>query len=292
MISIVIVHWNTPDLLAACLDSITPAEAGSKLISDVTIVDCASPDASFVAVAANDPAVNLVRLERNDGYAAGCNAGIAATSSELVLALNADTELRPGSIEPLLRCFNLNPRIGLVAPLIMNSDGTIQSAGYRFPGVANVLCDLLPVPDRLRGSRLNGRLDPGNLYHPYAIDYPLGAAIALRRSALEEIGGWNESFRMYSEEVDLARRLEAAGWSRLLEPRSRVIHHGGASTAQRPHEMQAALWRSRGRYHRLWTSRHQRTALRSIIEVATRITGSQSDGQAIRRSFAEGLAGR
>lgn len=292
MISIVIVHWNTPDLLAACLDSTLRSDNDAKLIEDIIVVDCASTDEAVVAIAGNYPAVKLVRLDRNDGYSAGCNAGLAAASSEFVLFLNADTALLPDSIDPLLRCFNLNPRIGLVAPVLLNSDGSLQSAGYRFPGVANVLCDLLPVPDRIRGSAINGRLDPGNLFHPYAIDYPLGAAIALRQSALEEIGGWNESFRMYSEEVDLARRLEAAGWSRLLEPRSRVIHHGGASTAQRPHEMQAALWRSRGRYHWLWTSRYRRLMLRSVIEVATRVTGSQSDEQAIRWSFAEGLAGR
>ncbi|CAN5621734.1 glycosyltransferase family 2 protein [soil metagenome] len=291
MISIVIVHWNTPDLLAACLDSMLRAD-DAGLIEDVIVVDCASTDESFVAIAGNFPAVKLVRLDRNDGYAAGCNAGLAATSSEFVLFLNADTSLLPDSIDLLLRCLNLNPRIGLVAPLLLNPDGTPQSAGYRFPGVANVLCDLLPVPDRIRGSESNGRLDPGNLYHPYAIDYPLGAAMALRRAALEDIGGWNESFRMYSEEIDLARRLDSAGWSRLLVPRARVIHHGGASTGQRPTEMQAALWRSRGRYHRLWSSRIQRLTLRSTIEVATRIAGDRSDGQLIRQSFADGLAGR
>lgn len=292
MISVVIVHWNTPGLLTACLESIRAERERSELVDAVVVTDCASDNDSAAGAVRNHPDVTLLRLERNDGYAAGCNAGIAASSSEFILFLNADTELKPCAIEVLLRCISLNPRIGLVAPLIVNTDASLQSTGYRFPGVANVLFDLLPLPNRLRGSALNGRLDPGNLFHPYSVDYALGAALLLRRTALNQIGGWPEEYRMYSEEVDLARRLDAAGWTRLLEPRAIVVHHGGASTAQRPAEMQASLWRSRGRYHRTWSSRQRQIAIRGAVEVASRLAGEENDGAVVRRSFAEGLAGQ
>ena len=291
MISVVIVHWNTPDLLAAGLRSIQTEREHSGCISDVIVVDCDS-DGNACQFVRTGNGVEVLRLERNDGYAAGCNAGLARTSSEFILFLNADTELEPGASGSLLRCINLNPRIGLVAPLLVNADSTLQSTGYRFPGVVNVLFDLLPLPDRLRGSRLNGRIDPGNQFHPYTVDYALGAALLVRRSALEQVGGWPEEYRMYSEEVDLARRLDDAGWRRLLEPRAVVVHHGGASTGQRPVEMQAALWRSRRKYHRAWSDRPRQLAIRGIVEVASRMSGDSVDGAAVRRSFAAGLAGR
>jgi len=291
LISVVIVHWNTPDLLAACLRSIQTEREHSGCISDVIVVDCDS-DGDACAFALKGHGVELLRLERNDGYATGCNAGLARTSSDFILFLNADTELKPGATGTLLRCINLNPRIGLVAPLLVNANGTLQSDGYRFPGVANVLFDLLPLPDRLRGSRLNGRLDPGNLFHPYTVDYALGAALLVRRAALDQVGGWPEDYRMYSEEVDLARRLDEAGWARLLEPRAVVVHHGGASTGQRPVEMQAALWHSRGKYHRAWSTRTRQLAIRGTVEIASRMSGNDVDGAEVRRSFAAGLAGR
>lgn len=291
MISVVIVHWNTPALLDACLRSIQAERAHSDHISEVIVVDCDS-DGDAGEIGHNSPDVELLRQERNDGYAAGCNAGMAHTSSDFILFLNADTEVKPGATAALVRCINLNPRIGLVAPLLVNADTTLQSTGYRFPGVANVLFDLVPLPDRLRGSQLNGRVDPGNRFHPYAVDYALGAALLVRRAALEQVGGWPEDYRMYSEEVDLARRLDNAGWRRLLEPRAVVVHHGGASTGQRPVEMQAALWNSRGRYHRAWSTRTRQLAIRGIVEVATRMPGVDADGAAVRRSFAAGLAGQ
>ncbi len=180
--------------------------------------------------------------------------------------------------------------LGSYAPLLLNPDNSLQSSGYAFPGAANIICDLLPVPDRFRASKFNGCVDAGNWYHPYAVDYALGAALAVRTSALREIGGWDENYGMYSEEIDLARRLESSGWARLIEPRARITHVGGASTSQRAVAMKAALWRSRGRYHRLWSGGGRRLMLRAIVDVATRIGNEREDGKTIREAFASGLS--
>ncbi|MEZ4569078.1 MAG: glycosyltransferase family 2 protein [Thermomicrobiales bacterium] len=289
MVSIVVVHWNTPELLAACLHSISVSPSSS--VREVVVVDCGSPGIAHVEVVAGFPEARLVESSTNDGYAAGCNLGTNATSSEIIFFLNADTEVLPGAVDTIADCFRVSSHAGLVAPLLLNRDRSIQSSGYRYPGVMNVICDLWPVPGRICASGLNGRIGPGNRFHPYAIDYPLGAALAVRRSALEQVGGWDESFGMYSEEIDLAKKLEKAGWLRLLEPRAEVIHHGGASTSQRPLEMQAALWRSRAIYHRRWSSRWRRALFRAALAAAPAFsTKDDADTHAaIRSAFAAGL---
>ena len=287
MISIVIVHWNTPSLLTDCLASI--GAQISTNVAETIVVDCASSTGDVRRLVESFNHVRLIQLSDNPGYAGGCNAGFRETETEFVLFLNADVVLDPRAIETLVDCFSLNPRIGLVAPVLFNPDGTVQSSGYSFPGLANAAFDLLPFPNRLRGSRLNGRRSPGNSFHPYATDYALGAAVAMRSEALHDIGGWDGRFGMYSEEVDLCQRLRARDWVRLVEPRAQIVHIGGASTAQRPNEMARALWHSRGRYHRRWSSRAQRNSLRWLVEFATRAGPSREQGTIIRDAFVAGL---
>lgn len=287
MISVVIVHWNTPDLLRNCLASIL--ETAPDSLTNTIVVDCDSHGCGIDGLIAQFEGVRLIQMPRNDGYAAGCNAGFDALKTNTILFINADTELQPGAVAALRECFELNSRIGLVAPLLLNPDRSLQSSGYTFPGFANVICDLLPIPNRIRGSTLNGQVDAGNLGLPYAVDYALGAAIAVRTAALKEIGGWDENYGMYSEEVDLARRLDQAGWRRLIEPKAQVVHVGGASTSQRATAMQAALWRSRGLYHHRWSGRGKRLALRALVNVASHLSQKRGEGKLIRDAFAAGL---
>jgi N-acetylglucosaminyl-diphospho-decaprenol L-rhamnosyltransferase len=288
VISIVVVHWNTPDLLRNCLMSIKETHPAS--LPNTIIVDCKSSEPDISGLVSQFEGVKLIHLASNDGYAAGCNAGAVKANTESILFLNADTEIHPGAIDALGRCFDLNPRVGLVAPLLLNPDNSLQSSGYAFPGAANIICDLLPVPDRIRASTFNGRADAGNWFHPYAVDYALGAALAVRTSAFMDIGGWDENYGMYSEEIDLARRLEFSGWMRLIEPRARITHVGGASTSQRAAAMEAALWRSRGLYHRRWSGRGRRMVLHALVDVATRVRNDDEYGKAVRKAFASGLS--
>ncbi len=275
MISIVIVHWNTPGLLNACLASVEREceleRRAKRSLPEILVVDVASTDGAYRDIVNAYPRVRLIQMPANEGYAAGCNAGMSSAVGEVALFLNADIELQPGSLQEMLRPFSLAPHIGMVAPLLINPDGSVQSSGYRFPGIVNVLCDLLPVPGRLYRSSFNGRYDPGNGIHPYAIDYALGAALAVRRTAFMSTGGFDEDYGMYCEEIDFARRLERRGWTRLLAPAARVTHVGGASTRQMPAEMQTSLWRSRGRYHRLWDTGTRRRAIPWGVRIACEV---------------------
>lgn len=288
LLSLIIVHWNTPDLLRECLESIRRSEHDGCV--ETIVVDCASDRTDVAATTATFDFATLIQMDANEGYAAGCNAGFRASSGEYMLFLNADTTITNRALDTIVNCFQLNPRIGLVAPLLLNRDGSIQSAGYLFPGVMGVVCDLLPVPDRLRDSGYNGRISPGAADLPYAVDYPLGAAVAVRREALEAIGGWDEQYGMYCEEIELARRLAEHGWTRLIEPRARIVHHGGASTGQRPAEMEAVLWRSRGRYYRRWTAPPKLWAIRVIVSLSALLRPRNGRAAVIREAFTLGVS--
>lgn len=292
LLSIIIVHWNTPRLLAECLASIERERSSFPDPVEVLVVDCASTAPGLDDALAVAPGTRLIRMSENRGYAAGCNAGARSASGDPLIILNADTILEPHSLGELTRVFELAPHIGMAAPLLLNTDGSIQSAGYRFPGLVNLLFDLWPVPARLYASSLNGRLGPGNGKLPYAVDYALGAALAIRRAAYDDVGGFDEGYGMYSEEIDLARALHARGWTCLLAPAARITHVGGASTGQMPSEMQAALWRSRGRYLRRWESPTRRRAIAAAVGLSCRLRAGRDDAgryQAIRAAFREGL---
>jgi N-acetylglucosaminyl-diphospho-decaprenol L-rhamnosyltransferase len=288
-ISIVIINWNVARLLDGCLASIFQGTEASDSSVEVIVVDNGSDERDYRQVVENHPVDRLIELETNLGYGAACNAGAAAARGEALLLLNPDTFLLPGSLDLLWNTMQIAPHIGLVAPMLLNRDGTLQSAGYRFPGVANLLFDLLPLPARLYESPLNGRIHTGNGELPYAIDYALGAALMIRRSAFEQVGGFDESYFMYSEEVDLQRRLADAGWTRLLAPAARIIHLGGQSTSQRPADMEAALWQCRARYLQRWSSPGQHRLEKLAVRAATAIDDRRNPSNRIRNRHIRGL---
>lgn len=290
-VSIVVINWNVARLLDDCLASIDRELAGSSLRAEVIVVDNASEELAFRQVVETRRVDLLVELETNKGYGAACNAGTTSASGSAILLLNPDTILQPGAINQLWQTLNLAPHIGLVAPLILNNDGSMQSAGYRFPGAANLLFDLLPLPARLYESPLNGRIHTGNGELPYAIDYALGAAMLIRRDAFEQVSGFDESFFMYSEEVDLQRRLAESGWTRLLAPAARIVHLGGQSTGQRPLEMESALWHSRARYYERWSTPAERRLQKAAILAATAIDDQRNRANRSRNRHIRNLFG-
>lgn len=267
--AIVIVHWNVPHLLQQCLHSIALAASRTSISIETIVVDNASSDIETRKVLDDFPGVVPIYLNDNLGYAGGANAGIEQARAGSVLILNPDIEVLGDALDQLWQSLFVSPHVGLVAPLLLNPDGAVQSAGYRFPGLANVLMDFLPVHPRLQESRLNGRVGAGDGVLPVEIDYPLGAAMLVRREALTAIGGFDESYFMYSEEVDLGQRLATAGFTSLLVPAARMIHHGGQSTGQIPDEMYSALWLSRAGYYRRWGNRRQRRAIAQAVRIGT-----------------------
>lgn len=261
-LGIVIVSFNTRDLLAACLDSLRAEIDGAGLAATVHVVDNASDDGSAAMVAERFPWVHLTVLPANRGFTAGNNVLLApwargeAGSPDWALLLNPDTEVRPGALRALLAAAEADPRIAVAGPALRYPDGRFQHAAFAFPGILQAALDLFPPPGRI-GARLleswlNGRYDR-RLYRagrPFQVDFVLGACLLVRGAALRQVGPLDEGYFMYAEEVDWCRRFARAGWRSICVPAAMVLHHGGASSSQFRARSWSTLWRSRRRYLR------------------------------------------
>lgn len=295
-LSVIIVAWNVRVLLDGCLRSLRPLlDTGDEVI----VVDNASTDGTVAWLRAAWPRVQTIASAANLGFGRGNNAGLAAARGEWLLLLNPDTIVAPGAIATLVAFLAAHPRAGLAAPRLRYADGRLQRNAFRFPGLAQVFLDLFPLHPRLLESPLNGRYraERGPAAVPFPIDHPLGAAMLIRRAAYAQVGGFDEGFFMYSEEVDWCRRIRAAGWSIWQVPGAEITHLAGQSTRQVAAPMYVELWRARYRFFRKhYGARFVRVA-RPIVRagmlrkaVATgldRARGrlSTAEARALRRSY-------
>lgn len=290
--SVVIVSWNTRDLLSRCITSVIRQADDARLQVEIIVVDNASSDGTIELLPRDHPGITVIALPENRGFATANNIGIAQAQGSALLLLNPDTEILPGSLSALWRALYASPRIGLVGALLLNPDGSLQSAGYRFPGLVQTFLDIFPIHPRLVGSRLNGRIPPGDGLSPLGIDHPLGACMLVRRGVLDEVGMLDDRYFMYSEEVDWCRRIKAAGWTILTAPAARVIHYGGQSTGQMPDVMFLQLHRSRNRYFRRYHSPEFVAAVGMVVRLgaAWEATRSRFRGDGVNASKANALA--
>ena len=264
-LSIVIVSWNTRDLLLRCLAAIGPATAPLRV--ETIVVDNGSTDGTPGAIRQQFPEVRLIEPGRNLGFSGGNNRGLEGAGGRFICLLNPDTEARPGSLAALVAHLEAHPHLGAVGPRLLNTDGSEQAVGFRFPSLAQVALDLFPLGGRFAESRLNGRYPHEPRDRPFPIDFPLGACIVARRAAVEATGPLDEGYYMYSEEVDWCRRMRAAGWEIACLPTAEVVHHSGQSTSQQPARMFMELHRSRSRYFRRYHSPAFVWAARSITRL-------------------------
>jgi GT2 family glycosyltransferase len=265
-LSVVIVSWNVRDLLQACLESLRPA--WERTWAEVIVVDNASTDGTLDLVRDHYPAVRLIANAANRGFGAANNQGMAAAGGRYFLLLNPDTVVLPGALEILAGFLDAHPRVGLVAPRLLNPDGSLQRNAFHFPGLMQVALDLFPLHPRLTESRLNGRYrrEP-RAKGPFAIDHPLGAAMMVRREVWEETGGFDEDYFMYAEEVDWCRRIHHAGWTIWQVPAAEIVHCGGQSTRQMPDSMFIELWRARYRFFRRYHGPVYQAVVRLLVRL-------------------------
>jgi GT2 family glycosyltransferase len=312
-LGIVIVNWNVRDLLAACLDSIYSdlAQSAGRLSARVIVVDNGSTDGSVDMLHARFPDTPLI-VSENRGMGAGNNLGLRAlglgspsTSAPsggglpadarpaAALILNPDTLVRPGAFLRLVQFLRAHPRAGVAAPKLLNPDGTLQHAGFRFPGLVQMVLDLFPPPGRLSRlvqSAFNGRY-PAALYQagqPFAVEHTLGAAFAVRAEAMTQCGLFDEIFEMYCEEIDWQWRLARAGWERWIVPAAEVVHYGGQSTAQVHAASFRHLWLGRRKLYERYHSAATLAVLSPVVRGAMRRRlrqGPPADMQAALRDI-------
>jgi GT2 family glycosyltransferase/glycosyltransferase involved in cell wall biosynthesis len=252
-LSIIVLSWNVADLLAGCLQSLPVAAGDWWERTEVIVVDNASTDASVSLVRTDFPHVRLVALTSNLGFSGGNNAGIQVSRGQHILLLNADTLARPLSIEALANYLDANPGTGIVGPRLLNPDGSTQSSRRRFPTVVTALVESTPVQRWFSGSRL--LRDFYMLDRPdeetQQVDWLSGAALMCRRETLMQVGLLDPGYFMFSEEVDLCKRVAAAGWDIAYLPEARIVHYGGQSTEQDVPARHIHFNTSKARYFRL-----------------------------------------
>jgi N-acetylglucosaminyl-diphospho-decaprenol L-rhamnosyltransferase len=249
-LSVVIVSYNTRDLLRACLDSIVATLDGG-LTYEVVVVDNASTDGSAAMIREGFPQVRLLANSDNRGFAASNNQAIQKSSGRYVILLNPDTEVRQGALQHMMRVLEERSEIGVVGPKLLFPDGRLQHSAFTFPTLAMVFLDFFPLQDRLLDTPLNGRY-PRALYErgePFAIDHPLGAALMVRRQVIDEVGPLDERFFMYCEEIDWCMRIKEAGWEIVCCPRAEIVHYVAQSTRQFREDMYVELHKSRYRLY-------------------------------------------
>jgi GT2 family glycosyltransferase len=227
--AVCIINYNTCDLLRECLFSIMTQTA-----DHIVVVDNASTDESVQMVKTEFPAISLLALEQNVGYGAASNRGIARCQTEHIVLLNADTVMKPGALRALSDYLQSHPRAAIVGPRILNQDGTLQRSSFYFPTPLPILLYVSGLYPWISGILLlkNRILQQGSNESAVAVPWILGAALAFRQEQIREIGGFDERFFMYFEEVDLCYRLSSRGQQIHLVPEAEIIHVGGASTSQ------------------------------------------------------------
>jgi N-acetylglucosaminyl-diphospho-decaprenol L-rhamnosyltransferase len=253
---IVTVSFNTRDLLADCLESALSGLERSSLVGEVWVVDNASTDGSADMVRQRFPTIQLVAHDENLGFAAGNNLALRSmglgekSRPRHVLFLNPDTRVVDDALGVMVRFLDSTPVAGAVGARLVHGDGSLQHSAFTFPGLMQILLDFFPLHHRLVDSRINGRYSR-QLYEagePFAVDHPLGAALMVRARTLAQVGSFDEHFFMYCEEIDLCRRMGAAGWQIYCVPQAEIVHLVGQSTRQFRDRMFVALWQSR--FHR------------------------------------------
>ena len=248
-VSVIIVTWNVRDLLRMCLESLRPAVEEGWV--EVIVVDNGSVDGTAGMVGGQYPGIRLIANTENRGFGAANNQGMGVAQAPFLFLLNPDTVVLPQALERLIGFLGTHSRAGVVAPRLLNPDGSLQRNAFRFPGLWQVGLDLFPLHPRLMESSLNGRYpQERTAREPFEIDHPLGAALLVRREVWEQIGGFDENYFMYAEEVDWCWRIRRAGWSIWQVPGAEVVHYGGRSTSQAPDWMFVELWRARYQFFR------------------------------------------
>ncbi len=342
-LAVIIVNYNTCELLRRCLQSVyaSAASTADRLTVDVLVIDSASSDGSTAMVATDFPATQLIASPTNLGYTGGNNLGLQTFSFDIgspstspsrpkgtrsgrssggedvnnsqfpastrrgtihnsqfshpnyVLLLNADTEVQDDALWQMANFLATTPNAGACGAQLHYGDGRFQHGAFRFPSLAQIALDFFPLTGlpgihRLHNSGLNGRYAQ-TAWHgmqPFAVDFVLGAALMVRGEVIQQLGGLDDGYFMYCEELDWAVRMKLAGWQVYAVPTARVTHHEGQSSKQVRWSAFVRLWQSRLRFYRKYQGSHPigyLTAVRLLAALGIRWQLWQVD-----RRFAQG----
>jgi GT2 family glycosyltransferase len=231
-VSIIVVNWNTKDVLRNCLQSIYKETVG--ITFEIIVVDNGSSDASVRMVRQEFPSVTLIENSENRGFAAANNQGILIAEGRYILLLNSDTIVLDNAVAQTVSFADCNPKAGAVGCRVLNSDGTLQSTCLMFPSLLNMALSTFWLNRFFPDSKFFGRAeltwwDKNNVRE---VDVVGGCFMLVRRDAMSQVGLMDEQFFMYAEDTDWCYRFRKAGWKIIFTPSAEIIHLGGESSKQ------------------------------------------------------------
>jgi N-acetylglucosaminyl-diphospho-decaprenol L-rhamnosyltransferase len=283
-LDIVIVSYRGEALLRGCLESLRRHPAGVP--TRVHVIDNASQDGTSEMVAREFPLVVLTVNKRNAGFAAAANLGIGAGSAPHVLVLNPDCEIREGTLDRLLELLEARPEVGICGPALVRPSGEPDHAAKRgFPTPLSSLGHFAGLGRRPRApAALRGYAAP-DPSRAGPVDAVNGAFMLIRRSALEQVGLFDEGYWMYMEDLDLCYRMREAGWMTWYEPSAVALHHkGGSSGVNRGARLNYAFHYGMYRFYRKHYAPVRNQLINAVVYVAIAVKLALSVGRdSVRR---------
>jgi len=239
-LSIIIVNWNTKNLLLQSLKSIY--EIYKKVQMDIIVVDNGSSDGSAQAVRGKFPLFSLIENEKNLGFAKAVNQGLERCVGDYILLLNPDTQVKEGAIEALKGFMDAHPAAGVAGAQLLNADGSKQNSIANFPSLATELLNKsllrLFFPKTFPGKEKN-------ISEPIEVDSVIGACMMVRREAMEQAGLLDEDYFLFLEETDWCYRMKRAGWKIYHHPHAEIYHFQGKSAERDKKRAKVEYYRSR-----------------------------------------------
>ena len=228
-ISVVIVNWNTRELLEQCLAAVYDTSRPPKI--EVWVVDNASTDGSAEMVRTRFPAAKLLQNSGNAGFGRANNQVLRQVSTDYVLLLNPDAIIQPGALPAMWTWMEAHPAVGVVGPTLLNPDGSFQAAGNDFPRLLTQWLVIAGLAHRLLGPHFPSH-GPRPDSEPVRTDWVGGACLLVRSRAIQAVGLLDEDFFMYAEETDWCYRMWQASWEVYWLPAAHCLHWRGQSSRQ------------------------------------------------------------
>ena len=244
-LSVIIVNWNTRDLLCQCLDSLF--QKVKEIDTEIFVVDNGSTDGSVVAVREKFPGVRLIENPVNLGFAKANNQALSVSKGRYLLLLNPDTQVKDEAIERMLSFMSAHVEAGLVGAQLLNADESKQNSIANFPSLATELLNK-SLLRRLFPEKFPGK--ETDYAGPIEVDSVIGACMMVRRDATEQVGLLDEDYFLFMEETDWCYRMRNAGWKIYHIPQAEIFHFQGKSAEAEKGKARIEYYRSRYHYFR------------------------------------------
>jgi len=252
-ISVIIVSWNARNYLRDCLNSIR--QTGASCVQEVIVVDNGSKDGSPEMVEKEFPDVILIRAGENLGFARANNLAMKHAKGSMYALVNSDVIVHPGCLDTLAAFLDQHDNVGLVGPRVIGGDGKLQLTCRRIPSIWNTVCRVLALDRILQRWQIFSGFEMPQRNHDQCTEAEVlsGCFCVARKKAVDEVGGMDEQFFFYVEDVDWCKRFRDSGWKLMFVPEATATHFGGASTSNAPLRFSIEIHRANLKY---WQKHH------------------------------------